>query len=288
MKSLADLDEKKMCPACNDRSSDRYDFFEGSIFGCDSCNLQWARHKKLPESDAIKNPDSFYMKPQSCPQPENYKPYRDFFRFVNSQMHGRKMRILDLGCGNGVFLNLALKLGHDAYGVEPDQSLAAVMSPEVKSRVSFCVAEEFEAKGTYDLITFWDSFEHMENPFELIQLLRSYLSPGGIIFLRVNNRHDIYNKLTDLALKCHRPTGLKLLKGSFNFPEHVWNFSAAAMKQMLDRAGHKIMHSRFTDTPAERLSENHFVVSVFKLAYAVNRAIGGGKIGEYYIQPISQ
>lgn len=235
--------------------------------------------------DVVANPDSLYMKPESINDPALYRPYQAFFRFIAQQFPRRSLRIFDIGCGNGVFLEACLVAGHEVLGIERDPLLANYMSERVKSRVRFMPAEEIgENEGCFDLITFWDSFEHMDDPFAIIKKISKNLAKDGLIFMRVNNRHDIYNKLVDLTLRVNTQLGQMLLRGCFNFPDHVWNFGLAPMRSMLNNTGFEIVKFRPDDTPAERLTKNKIVASIFKLAYQVNRAMGGGKAGEYFIR----
>jgi hypothetical protein len=169
--------------------------------------------------------------------------------------------------------------------VERDPLLARYMPEHIKKRVKFIAAEEIALTSEcYDVITFWDSFEHIDDPFAIISRLSKNLAPGGVIFMRVNNTRDIYNLMVKTALQLNHRIGQRLLKSCFNFPDHVWNFSFAPMQKMLGDAGFDIIHFRADDTPADRLTGNPLLQSLFKLAYLVNKSIKGGKIGEYYIR----
>ncbi len=275
------------CPACQSPRVEVFEYPEGKIFCCSACPLQWAVRNPEMFPDVIANPDSLYMKPESIPDQANYRPYQDFFAYVVGQINRPKLRIFDVGCGSGVFVDACLEAGHEVMGIERDPLLASYMSERVKSRVRFMPAEKIgEKEGCFDLITFWDSFEHMDDPFAIIKKISSNLTSDGMIFLRVNNRHDVYNKLVDFTRKLSSNMGRKLLQGCFNFPDHVWNFGLEPMRTMLAKAGFEIVHFRPDDTPAERLTRNRFVACIFKLAYLVNRSIGGGKAGEYFIRKI--
>lgn len=275
----------KQCPACDSKLIETYSYPEGTIFCCRSCPLQWAERNREMFPDAIANPDSLYMKPQSITDKASYRPYRAFFAYVAQQIKRPKLRIFDVGCGSGIFVDACLKEGHEVMGIERDPLLANYMSDSVKSRVRFMPAEAIsDREGCFDLITFWDSFEHMDDPFAIIKHISRNLADDGLIFLRVNNRHDIYNKAVDGARFVHKAMGKKLLQGCFNFPDHVWNFGRQPMQTMLEKAGFTIVHFRPDDTPVERLTRNKILAGIFKIAYMVNRFIKGGKAGEYFIR----
>lgn len=275
-----------LCPACGRPARARYPYPEGTIFGCGACKLQWADMSSAGAAGEmnVTGVHDRYMDPASI-DALRYEPFVAFFHRL--ARHGRlgPLAILDIGAGNGAFIAEALRRGHDAEGVEPDAAVAA-RTGAVRDRIRIARAEDVEPVGRpFDVITFWDSFEHLERPFATLDALRPRLAPGGLVFLRVNNRHDVFNLATAVALRLAPGLGRRLLRICFNLPQHRWNFSAAAMRTMLARAGWRIVEYRFTDTPVVRLTGNPALRVVFEVAYLVNRAIGGGKIGEYLIAP---
>lgn len=276
------------CPACAAVVTRHEVYGEGTISLCSDCGLQWATKSVQPigvEDDPTRVHDH-YMDAGSL-NPATYGPYRDFFnRLLRVGRPGG--RVLDLGCGNGRFVEACLMRGFDAHGVEIDMANRARMGDEVRRRVTFCSIEEYAARcGTkYDIITFWDAFEHLADPFGLLPRVADLLAPGGIVFVRVNNVHDIFNIATKVALTVAPALGRRLLFACFNLPQHHWNFSRRAVTLMLGRAGWEVVALRATETPAGRLTDRALGRAIITTAYLANRLIGGGKIGEYWIRPI--
>lgn len=135
----------------------------------------------------------------------------------------------------------------------------------------------------FDVVTFWDSFEHMPKAFDTLDAVEAHLAPGGIVFLRINNTRDVFNFLTAACLAISPSLGRRMVKICFNLPQHAWNFSSTAAMAMLARRGWRVLSYRFTDTPASRFVTAPAVRLAFEAAYLVNRMIGGGKIGEYWL-----
>lgn len=276
------------CPACEETNITRIDYHDGTIALCRSCNLQWVenvdtRHAQLAE-DGMNA--SYYMNPLSHGPVTLYPPFIAFFSRVQEHFGNKALRILDVGCGTGCFIEAAINRGHDPVGVELNSAYAVRMDEKISKKIIFGVpVEEVDWANTaaFDMITFWDSFEHLPDPFFVLEKLRSLLSQNGMIYLRVNNRYDIFNITTDIFLRICPPLGRRLLRKCFNFPMHAWNFSRQAMEKMLARNGWKPILITFSDTPAGRLSKNRVVQAAFRCGYAVNHIIGGGKIGEYFI-----
>ncbi|MBN2452728.1 MAG: methyltransferase domain-containing protein [Candidatus Omnitrophica bacterium] len=285
----------KPCPSCDKNKIDEYSYEEGSILICRNCGLQWARYTGRVEkntslidsreglSNSITN---YYMSSGSITSSGCYPPYRSFFRFLETIKPGGSLRILDIGCGNGVFLQECLKLGHDVTGIEADDTMREIIPPGLQSRIIFSPVEKISAFGQpFDVITFWDSFEHLADGFKLLNRLRAYLKNDGIIYLRVNNNYDIFN-IAAYFITCLFPSmGKRMLKLCFGFPHHAWNFSRTGISNLLDKNGWQVVSYGFSDTPASRFTKNVLLRCLIELAYLFNRMIRGGKIGEYYIVP---
>jgi len=277
------------CPNCHHAISRQFTFPEGNINICDFCCLQWGSVDKSHCGGFITSTNEHYLNPSSLKETSQYAPYLDFFSVLDDKLGKRSLRILDIGCGGGGFVKTCLEFGHDAWGVEANVDLARYMPETTRSRVHFGLAEEFYCQGDpFDVITFWDSFEHMEKAFDLLERLKCYLKPGGLVYLRVNNNWDIFNILTLMVLRIAPGIGKRLLKACFNFPDHCWNFSRKAMCDMLEGRGWSTIIVHIGETPASRLSSSLCFRLVIRVAYLVNTMLGGGKIGNYYVKPAKQ
>ncbi|MDL2279354.1 class I SAM-dependent methyltransferase [Desulfovibrio sp. OttesenSCG-928-G11] len=275
------------CPCCGNEHFKIHTYQTGCIFICGLCELQWASRNKefIPtENLHYHNPKSVFG---SKPHDHQYAPYVNFFYVLSTIFYKKSgLRILDIGCGSGAFIKYCLQCGIEAYGVEADTKLSQLMDSETKERVFFGLAENYhiDKDCKFDIITFWDSFEHLPNAFEILTNLEEHLAVGGMIYIRTNNNKDIYNLVTKILLKIFPALGKYVLKFCFHYPDHVWNFSRKAMKLMLEKRGWTIVSHSFDDTPASRLTANIIFKGMIEAAYIVNKAMHWGKIGNYYIQ----
>ena len=87
--------------------------------------------------------------------------------------HGR--RLLDFGCGNGLFLDFAHERGFECYGVDlaADAIEAAREKPSGRHAYNGAPAEIPEiAAGGFDVITMWSVLAHLAQPVEDLTMLR--------------------------------------------------------------------------------------------------------------------
>lgn len=103
------------------------------------------------------------------------------------------MRVLELGCGVGLFLAYMRAMGiADVTGVEMDAKVKEYMPADLAALVHTTTFEDYLGRadvGRFDRIVMLDVFEHFA-PDEGVALLRRFsqlLNPGGKLVIRVPN-----------------------------------------------------------------------------------------------------
>jgi SAM-dependent methyltransferase len=103
-----------------------------------------------------------------------------------------KGRVLDVGCGAGVFL-YAFKQrnpGWEPFGCEPTADFSAVARQHGIRIVSeYLTPKTFDVR--FDLITMIHVVEHLDRPLELLGVVRDYLKPGGLLYVECPSDQDI-------------------------------------------------------------------------------------------------
>jgi 2-polyprenyl-3-methyl-5-hydroxy-6-metoxy-1,4-benzoquinol methylase len=97
-------------------------------------------------------------------------------------------KILDAGAGGGEMLYLLGKKGCEPSGIEPNQGYAnhAIEQYGVDIHVGFFEDAIFPPE-TFDVVLLFHVLEHLEKPIQEIELLKSYLKPGGTFIIEVPN-----------------------------------------------------------------------------------------------------
>jgi 2-polyprenyl-3-methyl-5-hydroxy-6-metoxy-1,4-benzoquinol methylase len=95
--------------------------------------------------------------------------------------------LMDIGCGNGEFLNIAQQLGWSCTGLELDPAAVSVARQAglVVEIGSYEKLSEFPEH--FDCIVCSHVLEHVHQPGELIRLLYDALKPGGTLLLSAPN-----------------------------------------------------------------------------------------------------
>jgi 2-polyprenyl-3-methyl-5-hydroxy-6-metoxy-1,4-benzoquinol methylase len=146
-------------------------------------------------------------------------------------------RLLDVGCGSGAFVAAAMKAGFAAEGQDLAPAVAAAAAAEYGIVVHAGPVDALDA--TYDVITLWDTLEHVVDPPGMLRELSRLLVPGGWVV--VLSPHC-------LGLSARVRRGAWWVFGP---ADHIVMFSGAALQQAMVRAGLRpmVVHTRQLSPP---------------------------------------
>ncbi len=150
-------------------------------------------------------------------------------------------KLLDLGCGVGIFLKLAQNDGWDVVGT--DVSGFAVRYAKEKFGVEALQGSLETLRLTaesFDAVALWDTIEHMEDPLANLREVRRLLKPEGILLLDTPNEDAL---LRAIARFLHR-----LSLGTFKYPVskiyhryHLYYYNRRTIGKLLEAAGFTIL-----------------------------------------------
>lgn len=141
-------------------------------------------------------------------------------RFLHQATGGRAGKLLDVGCGDGRFLEAAQGLGWRGHGTE--------MNPEPPRKRGFIVERAIDATaahGPFEAITFWHSLEHFRDPRAAVKSASTLLAPGGTLLIAVPDAGGFQA----------RASGAHWFH--LDVPRHLFHFTRGSLEQLLQGLG---------------------------------------------------
>ncbi len=112
------------------------------------------------------------------------------YKFASRYVAGKT--VLDIACGTGYASPMLIEAGAVKYeGVDRNQELVEYTIHKYGSEsISFCVGDicTFNPRKTYDVVTCFETIEHVENYQSAISNLNHLLKPGGTLMISSPNR----------------------------------------------------------------------------------------------------
>lgn len=114
----------------------------------------------------------------------------------------RPLRVLDLGCGAGVFLRLLRErfARHSLEGLDYNPQAAAVSVPGVSIREGDLSKPGLLPAGAYDRIFCLDVLEHLRDLSTPLASIREGLAPGGLLVVSAPSE-NAFHKLCRFLIK---------------------------------------------------------------------------------------
>jgi SAM-dependent methyltransferase len=149
----------------------------------------------------------------------------------------RPGRILDIGCGTGLFLSVARARGWEPHGVDDCREATDYARQHFGIDVRDGQFTDFAAGAArYDAITMWDIIEHARAPVALLRAARAALAPGGVIAISTPNQRSILDVVAGLAYRASGGLVTAPLE-KFYIAQHFVYFTPETLADAASRAG---------------------------------------------------
>lgn len=162
----------------------------------------------------------------------------NFTRILNVlERHAGRGKLLDVGCGPGLFLGVAEERGYEAIGIEPKPEMAAAALGAGHAVRQGLFPDAVSSDERFAVIIFNDVLEHIPDIHGALAACRSHLENGGTLVINVpNSRGTLY-----AVARAMRMIGIsgpfeRLWQAMFYSP-HVHYFSRKSLTDIAARYG---------------------------------------------------
>jgi len=136
-------------------------------------------------------------------------------------------RLLDIGCGSGLFMKSVSGAWYDCYGIDVSQTALNFARNGFGLKVDSKTTDDLiNENAKFDIVTLFHVLEHFLNPVEELVKVRELLNPKGMCIIEVPNFNSIKFKLS----------GSKW-KGGNHPLYHRSFFTSSSLEKVLIKAG---------------------------------------------------
>lgn len=217
----------KTCRICQSSAVAQYCQLSPRIFGkeytiyvCEQCGT--GSTEPLPSIS-----ESHYegeVRPEIITEEYSLEINRAVIKFIDkfTAIRGEPpVSMVDIGCGNGLILLEAKRLGLQVKGVEPSKEMCETV---IKRGIPVFngYLEEFNELGNFDIILLSSVIEHFEDPIKALEILHTNMSDKAVIVCQ----QAVYDGLI--------PKLIKKFWYGWSPSEHYWHFTESAFVRLLN------------------------------------------------------
>ena len=138
------------------------------------------------------NLSEFYNSVYNKGQETHYSRYRigassEFDEIIDA-IDWKDKKVLDVGCGTGIFDYLIAERGADVLAIDYSEKAIELAKKSHKAHnLDFQIGEASTIEGMYDVIVSLGTLEHMDNPIDILKTFKKHLKPNGSILITCPN-----------------------------------------------------------------------------------------------------
>jgi 2-polyprenyl-3-methyl-5-hydroxy-6-metoxy-1,4-benzoquinol methylase len=163
---------------------------EGCLLRCNVCGQLISQCSQSQYRQSMNEFDNPKGTLPDCDSVErHFRRTRKWLSWISSKLNkpNHEIRLLDVGCSSGAFLQVACRLGFIAEGAEP-AAQAAQSASDSGLKVHQGVLEDIKfPSDTFDVVTMFEVIEHIQDAYSLFKECYRIIKPGGLLMIGTAN-----------------------------------------------------------------------------------------------------
>jgi 2-polyprenyl-3-methyl-5-hydroxy-6-metoxy-1,4-benzoquinol methylase len=189
------------------------------IYQCSSCGLVQLGGESVIYADQVTSAHGY--------SPKMLEHRRQQAHDFVTQFHLQGKKAIEVGCGDGHFMELLEEMGVEAFGVEPSAKSAELgIKKGLKIQPGYLRKNSLLKDASFDAFVTMHVLEHIPNPNEFLQAIHENLNPGAVGLIEIPSfeialeRQRVYDFLVD----------------------HLSYFTVKTLKLALETNGFEVLH----------------------------------------------
>lgn len=178
----------------------------------------------------------YYAEWISTQQRARRRLWRQRLKLVRARRSGGDL--LDVGCGDGSFLEVAQAGGFLCAGTELSEYAAERVRRRLRVPVMTGPVRAIEwPVASFDVVTMWHVLEHLTDPRGDLAIVHRLLRPGGLLVIAVPNRlsrlfNGVYRLIKGVTPPLYTPDEREL---------HLFHFTPDSLRRLLEGLGFRVL-----------------------------------------------
>lgn len=226
--------ERVVCCLCGDPGTRVYDLPPYGVRRCRRCRLVFVSPRLQPEALSRFYDQVDYFEGGVYGGRSRWSPAMVLQRIwmsgrldrIASSRGGETegQRLLEFGCGYGLFLEAARDRGYAVQGVELSKPATA---HAVERGLDVHCGQLIDAPlvRPYDVICGWDTLEHVPDPLAVLERIRELIADDGTVALSTPYFSSLPSRLLGPRWWTLKPA------------EHIWHYTPTTLRHLVSRAG---------------------------------------------------
>ena len=183
------------------------------------------------------------------------KNFKKIINIILSLNVNQSLKILEIGSGNGFFIEECKKSNINITGSEADEEQYNLLTKNFSNIIKIALPiKNFNNKlsNKFDVVVFNDVFEHLENLDLILIQLKSILKINGQIVINLPSSDGLIYKFSNILNKI----------GFTNFYDRLWQknlasphlsyFNNSNLKMLFNKHGYNLIHTTSLDTVSKK------------------------------------
>jgi 2-polyprenyl-3-methyl-5-hydroxy-6-metoxy-1,4-benzoquinol methylase len=212
-----------------------------SVVKCRSCGLVYVNPQPAQEELVNFYGEEYYR--EWTERQKNVRTFlwrkrlKDLVKYKEKKSEGQAPALLDVGCGNGEFLEMA-KATYQIHGTEISPFAVEYVNRNLGTKVHMGNLSELNLlPNTYDVITIWHTLEHMPDPLENLKEAKQILKDDGLLIIEVPNMNAYIERAIYRVVKRKQERFFSI----YDREPHLFHFTPSTLKDILKRAGFQVV-----------------------------------------------
>ena len=203
-----------------------------NLVQCAQCALVYMNPRPTVDEIGSYYPSESYHPFRAVQESQNRRPnpiqIQRATRIVQMQ-NDNNAKILDVGCGSGLFMLAMQEQGWSVYGVDPDETASNFAKDSLGLDIIRGDIFDVPQDNLFTALTFWDVLEHTHSPKKVLQRAHKLLKNDGVLAINVPNWASWERQF------------FKSKWIALDTPRHLYHFSPAILQSMLKKCGFDVI-----------------------------------------------